>query len=217
MIDAAIQAGVKRFILTEYGNNTCAAASELVLLYAEKAKVIDYLKSHEATGLTWTAIYTGQFFDWGLESGWLDYDLKKKKAVIFDSGNKEWSTTIIGTVSTAVVKVLLKPGETKNRPVFISSFTLSQHQLLKALERASGSKWEVEKITSEEALKKGRELDSQDKYEGLKLLVLLLLYSDDADRGANFEKDGLLDNKLLGLPVEDFTEVVERVVKQQAS
>jgi hypothetical protein len=94
---------------------------------------------------------------------------------------------------------------------------LSQHQLLKALERASGSKWEVEKITSEEALKKGRELDSQDKYEGLKLLVLLLLYSDDADRGANFEKDGLLDNKLLGLPVEDFTEVVERVVKQQAS
>ena len=141
----------------------------------------------------------------------------KKKAVIFDSGNKEWSTTTIGTVSTVVVKVLLKPEETKNRPVLVSSFTLSQQQLLKVLEKASGSKREVEKITSGEALKKARELDNQDKSEGLKLLILLLLYSDDAGRGANFEKDGLLDNKLLELPVEDFTEVVERVVKQQAS
>jgi hypothetical protein len=51
----------------------------------------------------------------------------------------------------------------------------------------------------------------------LKLLILLLLYADDAERGANFEKDGLLGNKLLGLPVEHLTEVVERVVKQQAS
>jgi hypothetical protein len=44
-----------------------------------------------------------------------------------------------------------------------------------------------------------------------------LLYSDEADRGANFEKMGVLDNKLLGLPVENMTEVVERLVKAQAS
>ncbi|KAJ5546768.1 isoflavone reductase family protein [Penicillium frequentans] len=215
MIDAAIQAGVKRFIPTEYGNNTCAAAAELVVLYAEKAKVIAYLKTKESTGLTWTAIHTGQFFDWGLESGWLDYYLKERLVTIYDSGDKPWSTSTLGTASAAVVKVLLKPEETTNRPIYVASFTVSQRQVLEALEKATGTTWEVQRMSSEDALKKAAELDTKDYSDGLKLLVLMLLYADDKDRGANFEKDGLLCNKLLGLPEEDLTEVVNRVVKQQ--
>lgn len=217
MIDAAVQAGVKRFIPSEYGNNTCTAASELVSLYGEKAKVIDYLKKQEHTGLTWTAIHTGQFFDWGLDSNWLDFNLKEKKARIFDSGDTTWSTSTIGTVADSVVKVLLKPEETTNRPVHVASFTVSQRQVLKALEKASGASWKVENITSEEALKKGQELDGADYSDGLKLLCLSLMYSDKADRGGNFEKSFTLDNELLGLPVEHMAEVVERVVKEQSS
>jgi hypothetical protein len=217
MIDAAIEAGVKRFIPTEYGNNTCAAASEFVELYGEKAKVIAHLKSRESTGLTWTAIHTGQFFDWGLEAEWLAYDLKGKKVTMFDSGNTAWSTTTIDTAAATVVKVLLKPEATVNRPVFVASFTVTQQEVLRALEKASGAKWEVDRITSAEAFKKAHELSNADHSEGLKLLILLLLYSDEADRGANFEKMGVLDNKLLGLPVENMTEVVERLVKAQAS
>lgn len=217
MIDAAIQAGVKRFIPTEFSSNTCAAARELVPLYAEKAKVITYLKSQEGTGLTWTSIYIGQFFDWGLETGWFDYDLKNKKATIYDSGNKAWSTTTLETASAAVVKVLLKPEQTKNRPVFVASFTLSQRQLLETLEKATGTTWEVERTSSEETLKKAKELDRQGNSEALNLFIRVLLYGDDADRGANFEKNGLLDNKLLELPVENLTEVVEKIVKRQVS
>jgi hypothetical protein len=92
MIDVAVQAGVKRFIPSEYGNNTCTAAADLVPLYADKAKVVAYLKTKESTGLTWTAIHAGQFFDWGLESGWLDYHLEGKRVTIYDSGEKPWST-----------------------------------------------------------------------------------------------------------------------------
>ncbi|KAJ5898347.1 isoflavone reductase family protein [Penicillium tannophilum] len=217
MIDAAIQAGVKRFIPTEYGNNTCAAAAELVVLYAEKAKVIAYLKTKESTGLTWTAIHTGQFFDWGLESGWFDYYLKEKRVTIYDSGDKPWSTSTLGIASAAVVKVLLKPDETKNRPIYVASFTVSQRQVLEALEKATDTTWKVQRMSSEDALKKAVELDTKDYSDGLKLLILMLLYADDKDRGANFEKDGLLCNELLGLPKEDLTEVVDRVVKQQTS
>ncbi|KAJ6006332.1 isoflavone reductase family protein [Penicillium sp. IBT 35674x] len=216
MIDAAIQAGVKRFIPTEYGNNTCAAAAELVTLYAEKAKVIAYLKTKESTGLTWTAIHTGQFFDWGLESGWLDYHLKEKRVIIYDSGDKPWSTSTLGTASAAVVKVLLKPDETANRPIYVASFTVSQRQVLEVLEEATGTTWEVQRMSSEHALNKAAELDTKDYSDGLKLLILMLLYADDADRGADFKKDGLLCNELLGLPEEDLTEVIHRVVKQQS-
>ncbi|KAM3516411.1 hypothetical protein NHJ13051_009939 [Beauveria bassiana] len=193
MIDAAVQAGVKRFIPTEYGNNTCIAAAELVSLYGDKAKVVEYLKSKEDTGLSWTAIHTGQFFDWSLEDGWLDFHLKQQ------------------------LKVLLKPEETKNKPIFVASFTVSQRQVLDEFEKATGSKWEVRKMSSAEALKKAADMDNEDYSEGLKLLILMLLYADDVDRGADFKKDGLLCNKMLGLPAENLAEVVGQVVKRQAA
>lgn len=213
----AVQAGVRRFIPTEYGNNTCPAAAELVSLYGDKAKVIEYLKSKEGTGLSWTAIHTGQFFDWSLEDGWLDFHLKQERVVIYDSGSKPWSTTTIGTAAASVVKVLLKPEETKNKPIFVASFTVSQRQVLDELEKATGSKWEVQKMSSAEALKKAADMGNEDYSEGLKLLILMLLYADDVDRGADFEKNGLLCNELLGLPAESLAEVVGQVVKRQAA
>ncbi|ATY60369.1 isoflavone reductase family [Cordyceps militaris] len=217
MIDAAVQAGVKRFIPTEYGNNTCVAAAELVSLYGDKAKVVEYLRSKESTGLSWTAIHTGQFFDWGLEDGWLDFHLKQERVVIYDSGNKPWSTTTIGTAAASVVKVLLKPEETKNKPIFVASFTVSQRQVLDELEKCTGSKWEVQKMSSAEALKKAADMDNKDYSEGLKLLILMLLYADNVDRGADFEKTGSLCNELLGLPTENLAEVVGQIVKRRAA
>ncbi|KAM3542143.1 hypothetical protein ARSEF1564_004963 [Beauveria bassiana] len=184
---------------------------------AVQAGVVEYLKSKEDTGLSWTAIHTGQFFDWSLEDGWLDFHLKQQRVVIYDSGSKPWSTTTIGTAAASVVKVLLKPEETKNKPIFVASFTVSQRQVLDELEKATGSKWEVRKMSSAEALKKAADMDNEDYSEGLKLLILMLLYADDVDRGADFEKDGLLCNKMLGLPAENLAEVVGQVVKRQAA
>lgn len=217
MIDAAVQAGIKRFIPSEYGNNTCDGAADQVPLYADKAKVIAKLKASQGTGLTWTAIHAGQFFDWGLESGWLDYHLEEKRAVIYDSGDRRWSTTNMGTVATAVVKVLLKPDETKNQPVFVASFTVSQLEVLHALEEATGSKWEIQRMTSEAALEKAKKLEDKDHSEGLKLLILMLLYADGADKGADFEKHGWLSNQLLELPKEDLGEVIARIVQKNTA
>jgi hypothetical protein len=45
MIDAAVQAGVKRSIPSEYGDNTCNTAADLVPLYADKTKVVAYIKT----------------------------------------------------------------------------------------------------------------------------------------------------------------------------
>lgn len=44
-IDAAIRAGLKRFVAFEYSDNTCAAASDLNPLYAHKRKVAAYFKT----------------------------------------------------------------------------------------------------------------------------------------------------------------------------
>jgi hypothetical protein len=51
-------------IASEFGGNSKNAKGvEVFPMLANKVKVLDYLKSKEETGLTWTAIATGTFFD----------------------------------------------------------------------------------------------------------------------------------------------------------
>lgn len=175
MIDAAIQAGVQRLIPTEYDNNTCSAAAELVTLYEDKAKVAAYLKSKESAGLIWSIIHTGQFFDWGLESGWLEYHLDEKRVTICYSGDKLWSITNIGSAGLAVAKAFLKPNQTKNKPLFVASPIVFQRQVSQSIENSTGTTWKVETMSSADALKKAAVLDDKDYSDDLKLLILMLL------------------------------------------
>ena len=67
IIDAAVEAGVKRFIPSEFGGNVRnPAALELLPhhMVIGKAEVINYLRDQESRGLSWSAIATGPFFDW---------------------------------------------------------------------------------------------------------------------------------------------------------
>lgn len=64
-IDAAIKAGVKRFIPSEYSTNTLSdAVRELVPVFEPKKTILDYLKQNEETGLTWTGLAVGPLLDW---------------------------------------------------------------------------------------------------------------------------------------------------------
>lgn len=65
LIDAAIKAGVKRFIPSEFGiDKGDDQVVKMVPFLAFKQEVSDYLTSKEETGLTWSGIITGGFFDW---------------------------------------------------------------------------------------------------------------------------------------------------------
>jgi hypothetical protein len=64
-IDAAIKAGVKRFIPSEFSTNTLSeAVRQLVPVFEPKKAILDYLKETEFTGLTWTGLSVGTMFDW---------------------------------------------------------------------------------------------------------------------------------------------------------
>ena len=65
LIDAAIDAKVKRFLPSEYGvNNTDPAARALCPVFDAKGEIIKLLREKESTGLTWTAVPTGLWLDW---------------------------------------------------------------------------------------------------------------------------------------------------------
>lgn len=57
LVDAAVKAGVKRFLPSEYGlNSDNQAVRTKVPLHDEKMVVMDYLRTKEKDGLTWSAV-----------------------------------------------------------------------------------------------------------------------------------------------------------------
>lgn len=65
LIDACVKAGVKRFIPGEFGSNSAPqAVRDAVPWFQGKMDIVNYLKSKEKEGLTWTSLICGSFFDW---------------------------------------------------------------------------------------------------------------------------------------------------------
>lgn len=55
--DAAVKAGVKRFLPSEYGSDvTSKAVQAKVPIFGTKVEVVKYLQSKEKDGLSWTAL-----------------------------------------------------------------------------------------------------------------------------------------------------------------
>jgi uncharacterized protein YbjT (DUF2867 family) len=65
LIDAAIEAGAKLFIPSEFGHDaTNEAITPLLPIFNLKRDVAAYLREKESKGLAWTGITTALFFDW---------------------------------------------------------------------------------------------------------------------------------------------------------
>lgn len=64
-VDASIRAGVKRFIPSEFSTSSQdKAVVGLLPLFGQKTELVEYLKSKESDGLTWTGLATSCLFDW---------------------------------------------------------------------------------------------------------------------------------------------------------
>ncbi|EHK26740.1 uncharacterized protein TRIVIDRAFT_137438, partial [Trichoderma virens Gv29-8] len=158
IIDAAIIAGVKRFIPSEYGIDIChPKALEIVPFFNQKEQINTYLKSKESQGITWTSIATGPFLDWGLGAGLFGFDLKNRAATFVDQGTQPFSTTILPTIGKAIASVLIHSSDTANKRIFIHSFRTTQHQLLQILERQTGTPWKVNYVPADEMISIGRQ------------------------------------------------------------
>jgi nucleoside-diphosphate-sugar epimerase len=63
LIDAAVEAGVKRFLPSEFGVDTASKGlSDKVPATKFKLETVQYLKTLEAKGMSWTATIVGGFF-----------------------------------------------------------------------------------------------------------------------------------------------------------
>ncbi|KXX72799.1 Isoflavone reductase IRL, partial [Madurella mycetomatis] len=215
-VDAAIAAGVKRFIPSEFGVNTRKVRdTPMGKILASKIAIVDYLQEtvKENPAFTWTGLSTGLFFDWGLEwSGLGTINLKEKKATVVDSGNEKWQASTLAHIGKAVVGILKHPDETSNKYLATASFNLSQNELIAIVEELTGSKFAVAHEKSADLQKAGEEKLALGDYRAF---IDFLRVHNSADGAGNALKEEDAANKLIGLPYENLKAVVEKWLKKE--
>lgn len=218
LIDAAFKAGVKRVMPADFGSCDSAdeKTNEILPLMKGKKVVRDYLLSlqdqerEDGMGkLTWTSLITGHFFDWGMTCGLLKFDVKARKAYILDGGNIKFSATNLDFIGKAVVRILEKADQTANKLLYVHGHHVTQLEVLAALEKATGDKFERIDQNSKEELDVARPKMLEGDGEAREEVVAVwgVVAADWK------EKEGFA-NSLLGLQEEDLDEVVRRVVSE---
>ncbi|KAK3650987.1 hypothetical protein LTR56_006038 [Elasticomyces elasticus] len=215
-IDAAIEAGVRHYVPSEFGlDNSRAEARAMCALFDGKGKVAKYLESKKFTGLTWHAIACGMWIDWAFKNSFLGLDYANRTISFYDDGRGKFSTSTLANTALALNRSLLAPEKAKNRRIFISDFALSQEELVQIIERVSGDKWTVKTVDSKarytEASKKVAEGDPYAVYTQIEIGFATGKY------GGHFEEKEELFNDVLGLPKQDKEEVVRAALKSMES
>jgi uncharacterized protein YbjT (DUF2867 family) len=219
LIDAAIAAGVKRFIPSEFGaNNLDPRARSLVPVYDAKGAMLEYLieKANATQGkFTWTSISCGSWLDWALDpsksGNFLGIDVKARTAVVYDSGEKKFGITTSENTGRAVAKALVMHEETANKQVFLVDFMVTTREIVASLERETGQKFEVELRESGPELKAEREKYDGGDYNAV-YRILAISFGADVEVGYDFEADQEVWNTKLGLPKVELDEVVKQAV-----
>jgi len=158
LIDAAITAGVKRFLPSEFGSDIYGNENNRKLpVFGGKVKTQEYLRGKQDQ-ISYTCVVTGAFLDWGLKVNFIA-NVKDGKNKIYDGGDSPRTMSLLSDIGKAVVGVLQHPEETKNRAVYIQSAAVSQNQLLKLAKKAKPSlEIEIEKVDTAELEKKSYEI-----------------------------------------------------------
>ena len=146
----------------------------------------------------------------GLGNGFLGFDLKSHKALIYDSGNVAWSATTLPTIGLAVARSLLKPDETSNKFIYVYSFTTTQNEILSILQKVTGEKWDVEYTTTEASVQGGQEKLGKGDVSGAVPLILSTTLQEGW--GGDFTKCVDTANGLLRLPEESMEALVRNLV-----
>lgn len=198
LIDAAIAAGVKRFIPSEFGNVTTNPKVEKFPVYSSVFKIRNYLQEKAAAGkLSWTVLACGAFLDLVLNTPTL-LDFQNHTVTMLDEGDNRISSTSLPAVGRAIAAILQNFDATENRVMHVSEAILTQNQLIGfAKEIRPDIEWSISKEQSSLLLQESLEEFGAGDFSVptfMKLLKGTALAGDTY--GAAFD---VTDNELLGI------------------
>ncbi|KAI4760324.1 NAD(P)-binding protein [Aureobasidium sp. EXF-3400] len=216
-IDAAVAAGVSRFIIDDFGwGLTTKGFAEFSAIHAQRREGWDHARSEaeEVEGFTWTGLSTGNPIDWAMKKfPMMGFDVQNHSAIIYDSGTEHFTGTTLQGIGQAVVGTLLNPSATANRFLRVQSICTTQNELLAAFEKATGEQWKVERQKSYDLIQSGK--DDFETGAGMWRLKLAVatLYDVGQSRGMVAATRDESDAELLGVKDESAEEIVAKLLQ----
>ncbi|KAK4503959.1 hypothetical protein PRZ48_004874 [Zasmidium cellare] len=221
VIDAAVEAGVKRFFPSEYGfDNADDKTAWLVPPFKIKQNIEHHLnaKVKENPGFSWTAVATSIWLEWALDVVFIGIDPVKHTVAYWDNGTHTPTVSTLPYSALGVVESIKHAEETKNKRIFLDPLKASQREVVAELERQQGVKYtELEPVVGtkaiEEAHKKWADSGETDIPAVLTTVTAQILVEE---YGTDFKKarKGPILEDFVKMPKITLPEVVKMYVEQ---
>lgn len=198
IIDAAISAGVKRFIPSDFGSVSTDPQIAGLGPYPLFVGIQNYLKEKAAQGvLEYTIFSTGGFTEFLVGDGIL-VDLKGHSVELWEDGQHRISSTTMAGIGKAIVGALKQPEASKNRNLLVHEFVITQAQILDLHRKhdPAGTEWTVTSIDDPRAELTQREKVLAAEPNGANALAFIKATIMGGLFRAHYEK---VDNELVGL------------------
>ena len=165
-------------------------------------------------------VVTGFWYEWSLAiPGAFGFDFAKKEVTFFDDGDVKISVSTWPQVGRGVAAMMSLPADEleklKNKTVYISSFTLSQKDMLESVLRVTGDSvddWSVTKEASTERFAAGVEAMNKGDMMGFMKTLYTRVFHPDGN--GDYETSRGTSNALLGLPKEDLDEATKAAINR---
>lgn len=198
LVEAAVNAGVRRMVPSEYGNDTLNPKLATVPIYQPKIAIRERCerRAAEKPSFSWTTIQNASFLgpDWTLD---FIVDVKEWKCDVKDGGDVLFCATTYDDIAQAAVGILTDLDETANRPVRISSINTTQNEIIAmAKELGATEGWNITYSKTEE-----QEVEARRRWaEGDRSEEVVAMFINRAFIGEGWGGYfPVLDNELLGL------------------
>jgi hypothetical protein len=224
LIQAAADASVPWVLPNEWSPDTAnEALVKDVFPFQKMRKARDLIEQLGKS--SYTAVITSFWYEWSLAvPASYGFDFANRTVTLFDDGETKINTSTWPQVGRAVASLPIHPeGQDKDRcldrfrnsQVYVSSFTVSQKDILDSVLRVTQTSLDDWKVTKEpakerylggiEAMKKG------DMMGFARMMYTRVFYPDDS---GNFEKTKGTSNDLLGLPKENIDEATKVAIQR---
>ncbi|TVY41735.1 hypothetical protein LOCC1_G004344 [Lachnellula occidentalis] len=156
-MDAAVSAGVKRIVLSEYSTNMDNEKSKKLPIIYDKLQTRKYAEELGASGkIGWSSVNNGPFFvPFIWTAGWMGPNVQKKTAMFHDGGNKIVCTSTLERIGETVAKILAPEhaADTKNKPIYTYSAAVSERKITDIVSKITGIDFAVTNASVEQITK----------------------------------------------------------------
>lgn len=154
-----------------------------------------------------------------IQVGLLGVSVKDHTAYIWDDGNVTFTATTREHIAIAVRNTLLRPAETANRILHVSSVECSTSDILATSKKISGNDdWTVTYCDSAAQIAQAKHDRQHGETDGVRMMALgrlALLVNLREECEPNYQRQGVLDNELLGIPQVPFEVVLRKALVEK--